>query len=305
MPNLDPRHVADARAAAAHLDELVEHLGPDLVAAGVAEIRANTTSETAGPREMTARRMAQALPKCDPAHAMLAAADARWWAMAQRLDGQTPGMRWSIARQYTLPSEDPQACHSLIWCGYHRAAVRWDPDQGVPYRKYAALWASAEVRRARRGNSIVRHPDTYINAIMRAEKMRAEGMPDEEIRRACKISRQRWAQMNGCRRTEALGFADIAIDVDALARITTDCGEAAAGVVDQIALAEAAARVERRLRGLTQRQRHVIRQRAEGLTLREIGGHFGLSRERVRQIEREAREVLLASRSIRSLREAL
>ena len=63
----------------------------------------------------------------------------------------------------------------------------------------------------------------------------------------------------------------------------------------------AVARFEEAVEGLPERHRHVLLRRyglgeEERATLAELGGELGISRERVRQLQREAEQMLRESR---------
>lgn len=59
-------------------------------------------------------------------------------------------------------------------------------------------------------------------------------------------------------------------------------------VVDEFNRVEEMASIEKNLHLLNQREMFVLRERARGLELKEIGGQLRLGKERVRQIESEA-----------------
>jgi RNA polymerase sigma-32 factor len=64
---------------------------------------------------------------------------------------------------------------------------------------------------------------------------------------------------------------------------------------DAMALQQEVAQLREAMKGLTERQRYVITQRwlgEEFIALKDVGVTMGLSRERVRQIEAEAFEIL-------------
>lgn len=72
--------------------------------------------------------------------------------------------------------------------------------------------------------------------------------------------------------------------------------------LDKIYVKEVVDLVHRALGGLDDRELHIIRNRfgllgGNELTLEEIGKNLGLSRERVRQLEREAKDKLRANLS--------
>jgi RNA polymerase sigma-32 factor len=188
--------------------------------------------------------------------------------------------------------------------GLLKAAQRFDPDQGLNLRTYAAYWIRAEIRDyVVRCYRIVRLGATRTERrALRAFRTTAVESPEELAARSgmpearCKLLWPLLAQ--GDRSLDQAGTAGIA-GRDLLRDGRPD--------PETLALAreretQARERVQRALALLSERERRIVWARLatqQPETLEQLGKKLGVSRERVRQLESRARlklrEALAAS----------
>jgi RNA polymerase sigma-32 factor len=188
--------------------------------------------------------------------------------------------------------------------GLLKAAQRFDPEQGLSLRTYAAYWIRAEIRDyVVRGYRIVRLGATRserralrafrTTPVATVEELAARsGMPEARCRML-------WPLLaHGDRSLDQPGTSGIA-GRDLLRDGRPD--------PETLALAReredlARQRIERAMAALSERERRIVWARLavqEPETLEQIGKRLGVSRERVRQLESRARtklrEALVAS----------
>jgi RNA polymerase primary sigma factor len=188
--------------------------------------------------------------------------------------------------------------------GLIQSVDRFDPDRGLRFSTYAAIWIRQSILRAIAEQSrAVRIPvqmfqqvSRYVRAerVLRQRHGREPG-PDE-IARELGISAgraERLAGLLGGLRTLDEGSSLLAFDTLS----SEDLGEPPHSVERLVELQLEHEKVGRLLRSLSQREEQVLRIRygfldGETRTLQETGRHFGITRERVRQIEARALEKL-------------
>jgi len=216
----------------------------------------------------------------------------------------------SIAREfagYGVPQDDLVSEGML---GLVEATQRFDPERGVRLAAYAAWWIRAYMRRYSIMNRrIVRAPSTRHGRRLLANLRKVQrqltqtnGAPPDagEVAGAMDVSRAEVEETEA-----ALSGRDVPIAGEPQARAfeladhAPSPEEAAAEHEERGRHREALARA---LADLTPREREILRRRyfgAETTSLATIGAGLGLSRERVRQLEREAtsklREAILPS----------
>jgi len=200
-------------------------------------------------------------------------------------------------RRWGLPLEDIVQEGNI---GLLKAADRFDPDRGCRLATYAAYWIRAEIREyVARGYRIVRLGSS------------------KSERRALRIYRKTHeknpgalAEMSGLteeRATELLPLL-MARDVS-LERSPTDDGKAPVDKLadggrspeDEACLADQRQHLQAALlkvvEELSPRERRIVRQRwltDEPQTLEQLGAAFGVSKERVRQLEERAKKRMRA-----------
>ena len=233
----------------------------------------------------------------------------------RRRGGKTPndlvecnlGFVVTIAAEYRglgLPFEDLINEGNL---GLIEAAHRYDPSRGVRFITYAVWWIRKAILKAIADHSSVVRVPTY-----RRKKMRQVRDAEQSLRGTLGRTPER-AEI-------ADHLAGAVAHLDSLLHTTPreislddPCAPDAERVVRDV-IADAAAicpearvlrdedtaLVRRALEALTEKERRVVRERYglsgfRPMTLNEIGQRMGISRERVRQIEVQAKEKIRRS----------
>jgi RNA polymerase sigma-32 factor len=187
--------------------------------------------------------------------------------------------------------------------GLAEAARRFDPERGVRFASYAALWIRAYVRRFSLLNRhAVRPPQTRSGrtvlahlATTRARLQQAAGRRTTraEIASALGVSEHDVAEVE-----TALESRDVPYGVEINGR-TLDVASSAPSPEEAVSEAmdrqAAAARVRGALRHLSDRERLILQRRSlseDTKSLVEVGRELGISNERVRQLEARAKDTL-------------
>jgi RNA polymerase sigma factor (sigma-70 family) len=176
--------------------------------------------------------------------------------------------------------------------GVLRAAQKFDPGKGVQFSTYAATWIRAKITMAmieQRGSGMIRKngASTGYWALMRGESVAEVAAKTQRT----EAQTQALANAVGCLSLDWETESGLSI----LACITVDC-DVEEDVEAEMQEKRAKLRLWRAMRQMTQREREVLfaRHLRCGVTRREtldsIGKRWGLSRERVRQIETKAME---------------
>jgi RNA polymerase primary sigma factor len=206
----------------------------------------------------------------------------------------------AIARRYAstgLPLADLVQEGNL---GLLRAVEKFDWRMGFKFSTYATWWIRQAIARgaADRGARAIRlpvHIDEQVGRLRRAQRRLGELLgrepTDAELARELGMPAERVAKLKEL--THVIGSLDSPVGDDGAAlqdflkdQQAVDPGELAAHAVGQQAL-------ERALAALPERQRRVLVLRfgfdsGAPRTLEEVGAVLGCSRERARQVERDA-----------------
>jgi RNA polymerase primary sigma factor len=188
--------------------------------------------------------------------------------------------------------------------GLIQATDRFEPARGLRFSTYAAIWIRQAILRGIAEQSrTVRIPVQMfqqVNRFVRVERTlraRLGRDPDsEEVAHAMEISAPRAARLGGL--LASLRSLDEGTSVQAYEQLSTeDLAESPPSVERLIELQLEHEQVGRLLHSLSQREEHIVRIRYgfyDGMvhTLAQTGGLFGISRERVRQIEARALQKL-------------
>lgn len=188
--------------------------------------------------------------------------------------------------------------------GLIHAVDRFDPGRGVRFSTYAAIWIRQSILRGIADQArAVRIPVQMlqqVNRFVRAERELRHALGREpavdEVAARLKISSERAERLSGL--MSGLRSLDEGIRIDAFEQLSSeDLGAAPPSVERLVELQLEHEKIDRLLRMLSQREEQVIRIRYgfhDGIarTLAQTGEHFGISRERVRQIEARAIEKL-------------
>jgi RNA polymerase primary sigma factor len=188
--------------------------------------------------------------------------------------------------------------------GLIRAVDRFEPERGLHFSTYAAIWIRQAILRgvAEQARSVRIPVQMFqqVNRYVRAERSlrgrlgREPGV--DEIARELQISAPRAERLAGL--ITGLRSLDDASSLEAFEQLSEDALENAPPSVERLVeLQLETEHVDRLLRSLSQREEQILRIRYgfyDGVarTLAQTGQHFGITRERVRQIEARALEKL-------------
>ena len=187
--------------------------------------------------------------------------------------------------------------------GLIEAARRFDPERGTRFSTYAAWWVRAYVRRFSLTNRRIVVPPSTRNARRIVSKLPPL---HRELcqRRGRAVERSELAEALGVT-TDEIAFVQGHLSGHDLTLSPSDDGtvmevagrgpdpEQTASAIEERRLN--ALRVQQALDCLSKREREIVQRRfldEETATLAVLGESFGLSRERVRQIEKRARQKL-------------
>ncbi len=183
--------------------------------------------------------------------------------------------------------------------GLMKAAEKFDPDAGCRFSTYGSWWIKQSIRRALTNTvASVRVPGYMSELVSKWRNVSRElsyqlgRSPNiEEVARELGIPKESWKLLRQTIQTTASGN-EISLDVMTSTQQTVEDDRVGSPdeVIQEVDLLE---RMKELLDEIDEREATILRLRygldasQEPMTLREIGKVVGLTRERVRQIERE------------------
>jgi RNA polymerase primary sigma factor len=200
--------------------------------------------------------------------------------------------------------------------GLIMAVDRFEPERGLRFSTYASIWIRQAILRglAEQSRSLRIPVQMFqqVNRFSRAERtLRARFGRDprpEEIAAELGISTARTERLAAL--ISGLRSLDEGSGLEAFEQLSAeDLGEAPTSVERLVELQLEHEQLDRLLRSLSQREEQILRIRYgfyDGVsrTLAQTGEHFGISRERVRQIESRALEKLRRALEFQELERA-
>jgi RNA polymerase primary sigma factor len=188
--------------------------------------------------------------------------------------------------------------------GLIHAADRFEPERGLRFSTYAAIWIrqsmlrgiADQARAVRIPVQMLQQVNRFVRAERELRQIHGRDPSIDEVAAQMKISTGRAERLAGL--MSGLRSLDEGVSVDAFEQLSgEELGTAPPSVERLVELQLEHERIDRLLRMLSQREEQVIRIRYgfhDGVTrtLAQTGEHFGISRERVRQIEARAIEKL-------------
>jgi RNA polymerase primary sigma factor len=188
--------------------------------------------------------------------------------------------------------------------GLIHAVDRFEPERGLRFSTYAAIWIRQAILRGLAEQSrSVRIPVQMfqqVNRYVRVERMLRGALGREpghdEVGKELGISAARAERLAGL--ITGLRSLDEGSSMEAFEQLSSeDLGEAPMSVEGLVDLQIEHEKIDRLLRSLSQREEQILRIRygfhdGATRTLQQTGEHFGISRERVRQIESRALDKL-------------
>jgi RNA polymerase primary sigma factor len=183
--------------------------------------------------------------------------------------------------------------------GLLKAAEKFDPDAGCRFSTYGSWWIKQAIRRALTNTlQSVRVPGYMAELISRWRVVGRElafrlGRPPsvEEVARELGIPAESWRLLKQTIQSTAAG-SQVSLEAMTTTQETVE-DERASLPEEEIQQADLLGRLKELLESIDEREATILRLRyglgegAEPMTLKEIGKIVGLTRERVRQIERE------------------
>jgi len=189
--------------------------------------------------------------------------------------------------------------------GLMKGVERFDPDKGAKLSTYSSWWIKQSIRRAlaNQGKTI-RLPDHVVDKVAhihRAEMRLRDSLgrepTEEELAHELGTNPRRLRQYREAAKAPVSLDAPLGNDEDAAAIADVVPDTNAAAPFEHLVTESDTGLVKEVFATLGERERKILTMRfglgdSEPKTLEEIGVHFGLTRERIRQIQESALKIL-------------
>ncbi len=198
------------------------------------------------------------------------------------------GLCYPLARRFCWSSIPIEDLLQEAATGLQKAVERFEVHRGLRLSTYSSHWITHAVRRTVEDGGMVRIPNGLHQVKRDVAKLLGEGQSLEQAAGSLglTVKRVHAARFAGEQHRSLDADPPNAAGATLLDRLTS-----AEEVNNPEALLERgdqARLVRDAMASLDSRSRHIVEQRAQGLTLGVIGEGLGLSRERIRQIEASA-----------------
>lgn len=206
-----------------------------------------------------------------------------------------------------LSDEDPEELFQEAYFAIRRAAERFDPDRGVRFYVYALFWIRQQIGRWRANNmSMIRVPvhRHELNAKIGAFR---QAFSDEFYRDPTysEISKHLDCEVKAIKSVELAFSKPLEFN-----QAMSNCPDGADSPEELARRHQSERLIRQEMEELDERQNEILRMRFgigrdDDMTLEEIGQIYGVTRERIRQIEAKALKKLGHPGRARFLRELL
>jgi RNA polymerase primary sigma factor len=217
-----------------------------------------------------------------------------------------------LARHYASQGMEVEDLIQEGWFGLRRAVEKFDPERGLKFSTYATWWVRQAVTRALADKArLIRLPVHVVESLQKVMRIRERMLLTTGRVSVREIAEQTGYSAGKVRRLIRLARGPLSLDSpvgDGL-NVMGDLLPSGVDVEDTVERQQISAIVERTLTTLPDRECEVIQRRfgvggGELETLEEIGRTWGVTRERVRQVEAKALEHLRTGDRRRSLQRA-
>ena len=192
--------------------------------------------------------------------------------------------------------------------GLMRAVEGFDGTMETRFSTYASYWIKQSIRRAVMNNGKPIRLPAYMVSLLSKWKRVSNGLTErlgrtptpEEVGKALRLSKKKMGIVAKAIRVNNLTPHTESTEDDGIALDDMLTDERSKAPDDLLIESDDLERIFHRLEQLDDREATVIRMRFGldpyvAMTLREVGENLGLTRERVRQLEKEAMDQLIAT----------
>jgi len=200
-----------------------------------------------------------------------------------------------FAAQNATEDEDHEDLFQVAFFGLRRAVIRFKPELGTNFVTYASAWLRQSVTRWRSDERRLIRLPVQREGLLAECRRAAETIEARYLRDAS--SDEIAAELRRGPELAAV-LSRLPLEAVGLDQLDHDPAEADnGGIPEAVRLTDVAALVHEELDQLNSRQAEVIRRRfgigfEDEMTLEEVGQIYGVTRERIRQIEEKGMRIL-------------